>query len=85
MTTPTYTPGKQPHTMNLNAQHRPISEIEAAHEAAEALLADHKDILPAGLATLLATFESDLTVIIEDHYGISPDDNPGTGEPETRA
>jgi hypothetical protein len=39
--------------MFLSAQHRPIREIEAAHEAAEALLTDHKGMLPDALAALL--------------------------------
>ena len=61
--------------MNLSAQHHPISEIEAAHEAAETLLTDHKTILPDDLAVKLATFRSDLAVIIEDRYDIKPDED----------
>ena len=60
--------------MNLSAQLRPITEVEAAYEAAETLLTDHKKLLSDDLAALLSTFRSDLTVIIEDHYGISDDD-----------
>lgn len=67
--------------MNLSAQHRPIAEIESAHEAADVLLTDHKALLPEHLAVHLSTFRSDLTVLIEDHYGIGPanEDHQGTG------
>jgi len=64
-------PNRRVQPMNLCAQLRPITEIEAAHEAAETLLTDHRKLLPDCLAALLSTFRSDLTVIIEDHYGIS--------------
>lgn len=60
--------------MNISAQHRPISEIEAAHEAAEALLKDHKGLLPGELIMPLDTFRADLAVLIEDYYGINPEE-----------
>lgn len=60
--------------MNLSAQHHPIKDIEAAHEAAEILLNDHKSFLPAELVVLLDTFRSDLAVLIEDYYGMGDDD-----------
>jgi hypothetical protein len=59
--------------MFLSAQHRPIREIEAAHEAAEALLTEHKAMLPDALAAHLSSFDADLVVIIEDHYGTEPE------------
>jgi hypothetical protein len=60
--------------MNQSTQQRPLYELEAAHEAAEILLADHKSMLPAELAARLACFNSDLAEIIDDHYGIGSDD-----------
>jgi hypothetical protein len=59
--------------MKLSAQQRPITEIEAAHGAAETLLTEHEMLLPEDLAALLSTFRSDLVVIIEDHYGVTND------------
>jgi hypothetical protein len=60
--------------MSLSAQQRPLYELEAAHEAAETLLADHKNMLPAELAARLASFNNDLAVVIDGHYGIRSDD-----------
>jgi hypothetical protein len=62
--------------MYLSAQQRPLAELEAAHELAEALLTDHKTMLPDELAAHLASFHSDLTVIIEDRCGV--------GQPTTK-
>ena len=59
----------------LSTAQRPIAEIEAADEAAETLLTDHRGILSTHLATLLGTFRNDLAALIEDHYGVTGEDD----------
>jgi hypothetical protein len=61
--------------LSIGAQQKPLAELEAAYEAAETLLTDHKDLLPGELAARLSSLRDDLTMIIEDNYGISPDDD----------
>jgi hypothetical protein len=56
---------------------RPIPEIEAASQAAGTLLTNHKVMLSPYLATLLATFHSDLALLIEDHQGAGEDEPTG--------
>jgi len=53
------------------AQQAPVADIEAVQEAASTLL-DHTDILPIGITAPLASFHSDLTVMIEDYHAIDP-------------
>ena len=57
----------------INPAVKPLHELEAAHEAAETLLKDHEDLLTDELAARLSTLRSDLTVVINDHYGIHDD------------
>jgi hypothetical protein len=57
----------------INPAVKPLHELEAAHEAAETLLEDHAGLLSDELAARLSSLRSDLTVVINDHYGIHDD------------
>jgi hypothetical protein len=57
----------------INLHFGPIDELEAAKELAETLLQDHKGLLTDELSAQLSSFMGDLTVVIDDHYGISDD------------
>jgi hypothetical protein len=65
----------------INLAVKPLHELEAAHEAAETLLRDHEGLLTDELAAQLSSLRSDLTVVINDHYGIA-DDAEQVGNPE---
>jgi hypothetical protein len=65
------TPKGAPLMINLAV--KPLHELEAAQELAETLLHDHKDLLTAELSAHLSSLYSDLTVVIDDHHGISDD------------
>ena len=65
----------------INLHFGPIDELETARELAETLLQDHKGLLTDSLAAQLSSLMSDLTVVIEDHYGITDDaEQAGTSE-----
>ena len=57
----------------INLAVKPLHELETARELAETLLQDHKGLLTDELSAQLSSLMSDLTVLIDDHYGISDD------------
>jgi hypothetical protein len=68
-------------TRMINLAVKPLHELEAARELAETLLQDHNGLLTDGLSAQLSSLMSDLTVVIDDHYGISDDaEQAGTSE-----
>jgi hypothetical protein len=67
----------------INLAVKPLHELEAAHELAETLLKDHKGLLTDELAARLSSLRSDLTVVINDHYGIA-DDAEQADDPEDK-
>jgi hypothetical protein len=51
-----------------------LDELEDAHEHAEVLLTRYAGMLSAQLSALLSAWQTDLETIIEDRYGLPPDD-----------
>jgi hypothetical protein len=57
----------------INLAVKPLAELEAARELAETLLQDHNGLLPVELSVQLSSLLGDLTVVIDEHYGIFDD------------
>jgi hypothetical protein len=57
----------------------PLPELETAHELAEKPMQDHMHLMSDELASLLSTFHSDLTMNIDDRYGVTDDDEQNDG------
>lgn len=64
-------------TMSRSARRLPLDDLEDAHEHAEILLTRYAGLLSGQLCALLAAWHGHLTVIIEDGYGLTPDDYAG--------
>jgi hypothetical protein len=61
--------------MSLSTRGLPLDELEEAHEHAEILLTRYAGMLSEQLSALLAVWHTDLTMIIEDRYGLILDDD----------
>jgi hypothetical protein len=51
-----------------------LDELEDAHEHAEILLTRYAGMLSAQLSALLSAWHTDLETVIQDRYGLPPDD-----------